>query len=60
VLERAVNLTFSLKYLLNFAKSAPLADKVVLNMSNEVPLLVNFEFEQGNLSFFLAPKISDD
>lgn len=59
-LEKQVSLTFALKYLSNFAKSAPLARAVSLNMSNEVPLLVQFEFEQGNLQFFLAPKISDE
>ncbi len=40
-MQQAVNLTFSLKYLSNFAKAAPLADEVQLHMSNEVPLLVS-------------------
>jgi hypothetical protein len=53
-------LTFSLKYLLNFAKSAPLSKNVTLNMSNEVPLLVAFEFEQGHINYYLAPKVSSD
>jgi proliferating cell nuclear antigen len=35
-----VNLTFSLKYLVNFAKSASLCRTVTLMMSSEVPLLV--------------------
>jgi hypothetical protein len=26
-------------------------------MSNDVPLLVQFDFEQGSLQFFLAPKV---
>ncbi|OXG43807.1 proliferating cell nuclear antigen (pcna) [Cryptococcus neoformans] len=60
ILERQVSLTFSLKYLTNFAKSAPLAREVTLHMSNDVPLLVQFEFEQGTLQFFLAPKIADE
>jgi len=60
ILEKQVSLTFSLKYLANFAKSAPLAREVSLNMSNDVPLLVQFDFEQGLLQFFLAPKISDE
>ncbi|KAK4685731.1 proliferating cell nuclear antigen, partial [Tremellales sp. Uapishka_1] len=60
ILEKQVCLTFSLKYLTNFAKSAPLCKEVSLNMSNEVPLLVQFDFEQGSLQFFLAPKISDE
>lgn len=41
-MQQAVNLTFSLKYLSNFAKAAPLADEVQLHMSNEVPLLVRY------------------
>lgn len=60
ILDKQVSLTFSLKYLTNFAKSAPLAREVSLNMSNDVPLLVQFDFEQGLLQFFLAPKISDE
>lgn len=39
-LSQAVSLTFSLKYLQNFAKSAPLASKVSLQLMNEIPLLV--------------------
>lgn len=35
-----VSLTFSLKYLVNFSKSASLSDTVQLMMSNDVPLLV--------------------
>ncbi|KAJ9126920.1 hypothetical protein QFC24_001151 [Naganishia onofrii] len=60
ILQQSVSLTFSLKYLLNFAKSAPLSKYVTLNMSNEVPLLVAFEFSQGHINYYLAPKIGDD
>ncbi|KAJ9098751.1 hypothetical protein QFC21_004399 [Naganishia friedmannii] len=58
ILQQSVSLTFSLKYLLNFAKSAPLSKYVTLNMSNEVPLLVAFEFSQGHINYYLAPKVS--
>lgn len=40
-LQQSVSLTFSLKYLSNFAKAAPLCKEVALHMSNEVPLLVS-------------------
>lgn len=40
-LNSHVNLTFSLKYLVNFAKSSSLSKKVQLMMSNDVPLLVS-------------------
>jgi len=39
-MNQAVNLTFSLKYLINFAKSGTLSNRVQLKMSNDVPLLV--------------------
>ncbi len=35
-----VNLTFSLKYLVQFSKSASLSDTVQLMLKNDVPLLV--------------------
>ena len=40
-MNQHVSLTFSLKYLVNFSKSASLASKVQLMMSNDVPLLVS-------------------
>ncbi|GAA5882243.1 hypothetical protein JCM3774_004061, partial [Rhodotorula dairenensis] len=57
-LQQAVALTFSIKYLSNFAKSTPLAERVRLHMSNEVPLLVEYAFEQGHIRYYLAPKIA--
>jgi len=41
-MNQHVTLTFSLKYLVNFSKSATLSSKVQLMMSNDVPLLVRF------------------
>lgn len=55
---QAVALTFSIKYLSNFAKSTPLAERVRLHMSNEVPLLVEYAFDQGHIRYYLAPKIA--
>ena len=43
-LNQHVNLTFSLKYLVNFAKSSSLSNVVQLMMSNDVPLLVSSIF----------------
>ncbi|KAE8221941.1 hypothetical protein CF319_g4784 [Tilletia indica] len=59
-LQQNVNLTFSLKYLNNFAKAAPLSNAVALHLSGEVPLLVEFSFENGHVRFYLAPKLADD
>ncbi|KAJ3731749.1 proliferating cell nuclear antigen, N-terminal domain-containing protein [Lentinula guzmanii] len=55
-----VSLTFSLKYLVNFSKSSNLVKRVELYMSNDVPLLVSYDFGQGYIRYYLAPKIGDD
>jgi len=59
-LNSHVSLTFSLKYLVNFAKSTSVAGKVQLMMSNDVPLLVSYDFKQGHIRYYLAPKIGDE
>jgi len=59
-MNQHVSLTFSLKYLANFSKSSSLSSKVRLMMSNEVPLLVSYDFGQGYIRYYLAPKIGDD
>lgn len=43
-MSQHVNLTFSLKYLVNITKSTALAKNVRLKMSNEIPLLVSAFF----------------
>ncbi|KAL9708721.1 proliferating cell nuclear antigen [Leucoagaricus gongylophorus] len=59
-MNQHVSLTFSLKYLVNFSKSASLAVRVQLMMSNDVPLLVSYDFDKGFIRYYLAPKIGDD
>ncbi|KAG9082024.1 proliferating cell nuclear antigen [Ceratobasidium sp. 370] len=59
-LSQGVNLTFSLKYLVNFSKSTALSNYVTLRMSNDVPLLVDYKFGQGFIRYYLAPKIGDE
>ncbi|QRV95736.1 proliferating cell nuclear antigen [Ceratobasidium sp. AG-Ba] len=59
-LSSSVNLTFSLKYLVNFSKSTALSNYVTLKLSNDVPLLVHYKFGQGHIQYYLAPKIGDE
>jgi len=59
-LTQPVNLTFSLKYLVNFTKATPLSARVSLKMSSEVPLLVEYKMDSGYLRYYLAPKINED
>ncbi|KAF3394540.1 Proliferating cell nuclear antigen [Penicillium rolfsii] len=59
-LSEPVALTFSLKYLVNFCKASNLSGTVRLNLSQEVPLLVEYPLGSGHLRFYLAPKIGDE
>jgi len=59
-MSQTVNLTFSLKYLVNITKSTSLSKNVQLQLSNEIPLLVAYDFGPGTISYYLAPKIGDD
>merc|ERR1712203_34145 len=57
-----VNATFALRYLVNFAKAAPLCGAVELGLGPDAPLLVKFNLETGEngyMQFYLAPKIDD-
>jgi proliferating cell nuclear antigen len=57
-LSEPVSLTFSLKYLVNFCKASGLSSKVKLCLSQEVPLLVEYQLTgTGYLRFYLAPKV---
>ena len=57
-LTEPVTLTFSLKYLMNFCKATGLSTAVRISLSNEVPLLVEYELSSNSyLRFYLAPKV---
>lgn len=58
-LTEPVSLTFSLKYLINFCKASGLSNQVKICLSNEVPLLVEYNLSGSSyLRFYLAPKVS--
>jgi len=57
-----VTATFALRYLVNFAKAAPLCGAVELGLGPDAPLLVKYELEKadnGFMQFYLAPKIDE-
>ncbi|KAF7722475.1 proliferating cell nuclear antigen [Apophysomyces ossiformis] len=59
-LNQSVSMSFSIKYLLNFTKASSLSPRVSLNLSSEVPLLVEYKLENlGYMRYYLAPKIDD-
>merc|ERR1712137_1060045 len=57
-----VTATFALRYLVNFAKAAPLCGVVELGLGPDAPLLVRYDLEKadnGFMQFYLAPKIDE-
>jgi proliferating cell nuclear antigen len=57
-----VSATFALRYLVNFAKAAPLSGQVELGLGPDAPLLVKYDLERaenGHMQFYLAPKIDE-
>lgn len=60
-MEEPVELNFALRYLNFFTKASPLSGSVILSMSPDVPIMVEYPIsDTGHVKFFLAPKIEDD
>ena len=53
-------LFFSSRYLLNFAKSSALNNRIKITMADLTPLLVEYQIgEFSDIKYYLAPKIQD-
>lgn len=60
-MQEPVALTFALRYLNSFAKATPLSNQVMISMSKELPVVVQYRIEDmGHISYYLAPKIDDE
>jgi proliferating cell nuclear antigen len=56
--DEPVELAFAVRYLNQFTKATPLSETVKLNLSEQVPLLVQYRVEDmGSISYYLAPKV---
>jgi proliferating cell nuclear antigen len=59
-MEEPVTLTFALRYLNYFTKATSLASSVIISMSPDVPVVVEYPIEEiGHIKYYLAPKIDD-
>jgi proliferating cell nuclear antigen len=59
--EEPVSASFALRYLNSFNKAACLSNQVILSMSPETPLVVEFKIEKlGSMKFYLAPKLNEE
>lgn len=58
-------LSFSLKYLIQFSKAAPLSPRMKLSLKTDAPLVVSYgirneeDEEIGYMRYYLAPKMDD-
>lgn len=59
-LNRAVNLTFGLKYLLDIIKGTSLASSITIKLADKTPALFEFKLSSGYLRFYLAPKFDEE
>jgi proliferating cell nuclear antigen len=60
-MQEPVELNFALRYLNFFTKATSVSDQVILCMSPDVPMVVEYPIDDmGHVKFYLAPKIDDD
>lgn len=58
--QEPVAMSFALRYLNLFNKGASLSEEIRISLTSEVPVMLKFIFDLGELQYFLAPKISDE
>ena len=60
-MSEPVTLTFALRYLNTFARATALSPSVVLKLSRELPIVVEYRIvDLGHVRYYLAPKIEDE
>jgi len=60
-MEEPVELTFALRYLNFFTKATSLGPSVIISMSPEVPIVIEYPIEEtGHIKYYLAPKIDEN
>jgi proliferating cell nuclear antigen len=60
-MEEPVELNFALRYLNFFTKATALSPTVMISMSPDVPIVVEYPIEDtGYVKYFLAPKIDEE
>lgn len=60
-MEEPVELTFALRYLNLFTKATSLGPSVIISMSPDVPIVIEYPIsDMGHIKYFLAPKIDEE
>eukprot|EP00753_Platysulcus_tardus_P022646 PLAT9854.1.p1 GENE.PLAT9854.1~~PLAT9854.1.p1 ORF type:complete len:262 (+),score=163.12 PLAT9854.1:93-878(+) len=61
MVDEPVELKYSLRYLNFFTKASTLSGAVVLSMTPDLPIMVEYRIaEIGHIRYFLAPKLGDE
>lgn len=60
-MNEPVSLTFALRYLNSFTKATGLSPSVVIKLSRELPVVIEYKIaDMGHVRYYLAPKIEDE
>ena len=60
-MSEPVSLTFALRYLNSFTKASSLAPRVVIKLSRDLPVVVEYRMPDiGYVRYYLAPKIDEE
>ena len=60
-MEEPVELNFALRYLNFFTKATALSNTVIISMSPDVPVVIEYPIEEcGHVKYYLAPKIDEE
>lgn len=59
-LNKAVDLTFGLKYVLDIIKGSSLSTQISVKLADKAPALFEFKLPSGYLRFYLAPKFDEE
>ena len=60
-MQEPVELNFALRYLNFFTKATSISDQVIICMSSDVPMVVEYPIDDmGHVKYYLAPKIDEN
>jgi len=58
--EEPVTCSYAMRYLNLFNKAQGLSEEISISLSENLPLILCFNFELGFIKYYLAPKVNDD
>ncbi|KAF4395694.1 hypothetical protein G4B88_013468 [Cannabis sativa] len=60
-MEEPISLTFALRYMNSFTKATSVANQVMINLSPNLPVVVEYKVaDMDYVKFYLTPKIEEE